>query len=100
MFKLKVANQVRSKRAFETRWFLYEFIHKNPGLTIYALSKRLNWTTGKVEHYMKKLVKEGIVKDSQEIVNGRVKKAYQSTPFGEHINWDEMKHTKKPEEVK
>ncbi|KKL75149.1 hypothetical protein LCGC14_2057810, partial [marine sediment metagenome] len=34
MFKLKIANQIRRKNAFETRWFLYEFINKNPGLSI------------------------------------------------------------------
>jgi len=99
MFKLKIANQVRRKRAFETTEFLYEFISKNPGLTIYDLSKKLEWTTGKVEHYVKKLVKEGIVKNSEEIVNGRVKKAYSPVPWKKLINWDAMEHTKKPHDV-
>ena len=100
MLKLKVANQIRRKRAFETRWFLYEFINKNPGLTIYNLSKKLNWTSGKVDYYIKKLLKDGIVKNSEEIVNGRVRKSYHPTPFGEHINWDEMKNIKRPEDIK
>jgi len=96
MFKLKIANQIRRKNAFETRWFLYEFINKNPGLSIYDLSKKLNWTTGKVDYHIKKLLKDGIVRNSEEIVNGRIRKLYTPTPFGEHINWDEMTNTKKP----
>ncbi len=98
MFKLKIANQIRRKNAFETRWLLYEFINKNPGLSIYDLSKKLNWTTGKVDYHIKKLLKEGIVRNSEEIVNGRIRKLYSPTPFGKHINWDEMTNTKKPSE--
>jgi predicted transcriptional regulator len=98
MLKLKIANQIRRKKALDTRWALYEYIDKNPGLTIYDLSKKLNWTTGKVEYHIKKLLNERMVKNSEEVANGRVRKLYFPTPFGEHINWDEMTNTKKPGE--
>ena len=52
-----------------------------------------------VDYHIKKLLKDGIVENSEEIVDGRVRKAYSSTPFGKHINWEEMKHTKKPNNV-
>jgi hypothetical protein len=39
-----------------------------------------------------------MVKNSEEVANGRVRKLYFPTPFGEHINWDEMTNTKKPGE--
>jgi hypothetical protein len=32
MLKLKIANQIRRKKALDTRWALYEYIDKNPGL--------------------------------------------------------------------
>ena len=28
--------------------FLYEFINKHRGLSVYEIAKRLNWSTGKV----------------------------------------------------
>ncbi len=99
MLKLKIANQVKRKKAFETRWFLYEYIDKNPGFSIYDISKKLNWTPGKVDYHIKKLLKDGIVKNSEKIINGRVRKAYYSTSEKEMINWDAMEYIKKPNDI-
>lgn len=88
-----------SDMKFENRYFLYKVIDKNPGLIIYDLSKKVEWSTGKVNYYVKKLLKEGIVQNSTEIVNGRTRIYYFLTPMKEMINWDEMKHIK-PEDIK
>ena len=80
----------------DKRWELYEYICKNPKLTTYELSKRMNWTTRKVDYYIKKLLKGGLLKDSTNIVNGRVNKTYTPRDWKEMINWDEMTNTKRP----
>ena len=90
MAMLKLANQVRRKKAQENKWFLYEFIDKNPGLTVYEISKKIDWTNGKINHYIQKLVKEDFIKNSDKVVNGRNHKRYSSKTVKELINWDEF----------
>ena len=90
MAMLKLANQVRRKKAQDNKWFLYEFIDKNPGLTVYELSKKLNWTIGKANLYVQKLVKDGMINNSDEVVNGRNQKRYSGKTVKEFINWDEF----------
>ncbi|KKN58654.1 hypothetical protein LCGC14_0550210 [marine sediment metagenome] len=87
---LKLANQVRRKKAQDNKWFLYEFIDKNPGLTVYEISKKINWTNGKINHYIQKLVKEDFINNSDKVVNGRNQKRYSSKTVKELINWDEF----------
>ena len=92
MLRLKIANQIRRKKAFENKWLLYDFIDKNPGLSQYDLNKKIGWSIGKITYYVKKLVKEGMIKNSTEIVNGRTRKSYYGKSMKEFINWDEMKN--------
>ncbi|MHA1273770.1 MAG: winged helix-turn-helix transcriptional regulator [Promethearchaeota archaeon] len=92
---LKMANMVRRKKAFENKWKVYETICKKPQVTIYELSKIMGWSLGKIDYYIKKLLKEGLINNSTEIVNGRVNKKYSPKKVGELINWKEMTHTKK-----
>ncbi len=89
MAVLESANKIRKKKALENKWFLYGFIDKNPGLTIYELSKKIKWSPGKISYYIKKLVKDGLLKNSTEIVNGRTNKKYYGKSMKEFINWDE-----------
>ena len=75
---------------------IYEIIDKNTrknksGLTIYNLTKILNWSNGKVEHYIKKLLKEGYIKNFDSTVNGRARKEYSSKSVKELIKRDKMK---------
>lgn len=93
---LEIANQVRRKKAWENKMQIYEIIDKNTrknksGLTIYNLTKILKWSNGKVEHYIKKLMKEGYIKNSDSTVNGRARKEYSSKSVKELIKWDKMK---------
>ncbi|KKK73947.1 hypothetical protein LCGC14_2888700 [marine sediment metagenome] len=90
MAMLKIANQVRRKKAQDNKWFLYEFIHKNPGLTTYEMSKKINWTIGKLNYYVQKLLNEAFINNSEKVVNGRNQKRYSSKTVRELINWDEF----------
>ncbi len=90
MAMLKLANQVRRKKAQDNKWFLYEFIDKNPDLTVYEMSKKINWTIGKLNYYVQKLVKDGFIHNSDEVVNGRNQKRYTGKTVKEFINWDEF----------
>ncbi len=90
MSMLKLANQVRRKKAQDNKWFLYEFIDKNPDLTVYEMSKKINWTIGKLNYYVQKLVKDGFIHNSDEVVNGRNQKRYIGKTVKEFINWDEF----------
>ncbi len=86
--KLRLSSIIRRKKSFEEQWFLYGIIDKNPDLNIEELNEKIYWPLAKVNYHVKKLVKEGIVKVKEN-------QKYYSTPFGELINWDEMKHTKR-----
>lgn len=92
---LEMANFVRRKTAFENKWLVYETICANPQKTSYELSKVIGWSSGKLDYYIKKLLKDGLINNSTEIVNGRVNKKYSPKKAGELINWEEMTHTKK-----
>ncbi|MFX1457715.1 MAG: winged helix-turn-helix transcriptional regulator [Promethearchaeota archaeon] len=89
MSLLRGANQIRRKKALENKWFLYEMIDKNPGMTIYTLSKKIKWTPGKLKYYLEKLVKDGMIRNSTETVNGRTQKKYYGKTMKEFINWEE-----------
>lgn len=89
---LEFANQVRRKKAMENKWELYELINKLPGLTVYKLSQKIGWSIGKTDYYVKKLVKDGLVINSTEIVKGRVNKSYNPKSKKEMINWKKMKN--------
>lgn len=92
---LEIANFIRRKKALENEILLFEFISKNPGLTGYDLTKKLNWTSGKVDRCLRKLLKDGLISNSSDVVNGRFKKSYIVRPATEFFNWDEMKSVKK-----
>ncbi len=68
------------------RWFLYEVIDKNPGLTIDELRQKIKWKRRKISRYANKLVKDKVV----------LQPKYFPTPFKDLINWDEMKYIKEP----
>lgn len=89
-----IANQIRRKKAWKNKKRIYGIICKNSGLTNYKLSKKIGWTTGKVDYYLKHLLKDGLIKNETSIVNGRVHKTYFSKTVKEFINWDEMTNTK------
>lgn len=92
---LERAKMVRKKKAFENKWKVYKTICKKPQITNYDLSKIIGWSSGKIDYYLKKLLKEGLINNSSEVVNGRVHKKYSPQKVGDLINWKEMIYTKK-----
>lgn len=96
----EMANLVKRKRAFENKWALLEVISKNPYLSIYELAKKINWTPGKVEHYVKKLIKDKMIENSTEVVNGRNRRSIRAKKMEDFINWDKLKEIKKPPDFK
>ena len=92
---LEMANNVRKKKAFENKWKIYEAICEKPQITTYELSKMIGWSPGKIDYYIKKLLKDSLINNSTEVVNGRVHNKYSPKKVGDLINWKEMKHTKK-----
>ncbi len=83
--KLESANEARQQNLVDNAYFLYNFISKNPGLSIYELARKLKWSTGKIYHYIQKLLKDSLIKNSTDIVNGRVKKSFYSKTLKEFI---------------
>ncbi len=96
---LEKANKIRLFNAMKNKYFLYEVINKNHGLTIYDLAKKVNWSSGKVNHYIQKLLKDKVIENSTEIDNGKVKKHYSPVSYKEFINWDEIKELKTPPNI-
>ena len=93
---LEYANLIRKKMGYDNRMKVLGFIEKNPEITTYDLSKRLNWSTGKVDYYVKQLAKKGILENSTVIVNGRNLKKYTAKSFKDLVNWDEIENLNKP----
>ena len=56
----------------------------------------MDWTPGKVEHYVKKLLKDGMINNSTEVVNGRNRRSLRAKKMEDFISWDKIKELKKP----
>lgn len=54
--------------------YLYEFVNAHRGLSIYELSKRLGWSTGKVYNIIKVLEEDGLVRTIKIEERGRMKR--------------------------
>ncbi len=87
---LEKANRIRFINAMKNKYYLYEIINKNPNSTIYDLTKITNWSSGKIKHYIDKLLKDEVIHNSTEIKNGRVKKEYSPVKFTEFIDREKI----------
>lgn len=67
---LSAVEAVRRKGA-DTDWALYQVVDKHPGESIYALSKTVGWSTGKVYASVKRLAEDGLVRVEKSMRNGR-----------------------------
>ena len=59
------------RKGADTDWTLYQLIDKHPGESIYALSKAINWSTGKVYASVKRLAEDGMVRIEKAMKDGR-----------------------------
>ena len=92
---INMANLVRRKKALETRWFLYEIICKNPEISVYKLSKKLDWSVGKVNHHVNKLIKDGVVQNSIKTENNRIKRSLRAKDWKEFMSPEVLEDLKK-----
>ena len=83
-------DKVRLFHAMKNKYFLYEVISKSPGVTLYDLAKKVNWTSGRVDYYIQKLLKDKVIGSSTTIENCQVKTQYFPVNYKNLINWDEM----------
>ncbi len=82
---MDLANAVRRQRAWECQMLVLKKIEDNPGVSGYGLAKILQWTPGKVDHYVKKLLKYSFITNSTTSVNGRTKNEYFAQPISHYI---------------
>ena len=59
------------RKGADTDWTLYQLIDKHPGESIYALSKVIGWSTGKVYASVKRLARDGLVRIETSMRDGR-----------------------------
>jgi predicted transcriptional regulator len=59
------------RKGEDTDWTLYQLIDKHPGESIYALSKAIGWSTGKVYASVKRLAEDGLVRIEKSARGGR-----------------------------
>ncbi len=59
------------RKGADTDWILYQLIDKHPGESIYALSKVIGWSTGKVYASVKRLADDGLVRIERSMKGGR-----------------------------
>lgn len=91
---LEKANKVRIFNAMKNKEFLYEKISKMPGITAYELAKEVDWSFGKVQHYVQKLLEDHIIKNSTEVVNNRVQRKLSPVSYRDLVKREEMNFLK------
>ena len=77
----------------EREYELLKFLEDNEGLSIYLISKKLDWDSNLVSHYVSRLEKKGLVRIREEIENNELqKKVYINEELGirDMLNLDEI----------
>lgn len=77
--------------------YLYEFVNANRGLSIYELSKRLGWSTGKAYNIIKVLEDDGLVRTIKTEEGGRIKRKVYPVDWKELLPED-VEKALKPDE--
>jgi len=97
MQSLMKATLVRTARAEDDEWDLYEKISECPRSSVYELSKLMAWSTGKTRGAVKKLEQEGLIKIEKTIRGGRAVDLVESTPWQEMMTPEELEEFKQME---
>jgi predicted transcriptional regulator len=84
---------VRRKGA-DTDWTLYQVVDKHPGESIYALSKIVGWSTGKVYASVKRLAEDGLVRVEKSMRDGRGVLVVKPLEWQEFFTPDELQELK------
>ncbi|VUT26862.1 MAG: MarR family protein [Candidatus Methanolliviera sp. GoM_asphalt] len=75
------------------------FYHRFSGLSIYELSKRLGWSTGKVSNIIKKLEEDGLIGKDRLVEGGRAQTKIHPIGWKELLP-DDVKETLMSEKIK
>ncbi len=97
MRSIQRANLVRTARAEDEEWDLYEKISEMPNSSVYQLAKLMSWTTGKARGAVKRLEEEGLVKIEKTIRAGRAVDLITPTPWQEILTIEELEEFKRLE---
>ena len=97
MRSIQRANLVRTARAEDEEWNLYEKISEMPNSSVYELAKLMSWTTGKTRGAVKRLEEEGLVKIEKTIRSGRAVDLITPTPWQEILTTEELEEFKRLE---
>lgn len=62
--------------ASKNQQIIYKCIYKNPGITIYQISKKIKWSPGKIKHHVNILLEHNKIKKQNIIINGRNNSLY------------------------
>jgi len=68
--------------------YIYEFVNKNRGLSIYEIAKKVGWSSGKVYNIVRSLEQAGLVKTELIVEGGRVKRKVYPTSWVELLPED------------
>ncbi|MGV8089095.1 MAG: MarR family transcriptional regulator [Methanothrix sp.] len=97
MQSIQKATLVRTARAEDDEWDLYEKISEAPNLNVYELAKRMGWSTGKTRGAVKRLEEEGLIKIEKSLRNGRAVGLVTATPWEEILTPEELDEFKRME---
>ena len=97
MQSIQKATLVRTAKAEDDEWDLYEKISEAPNSNVYELAKRMGWSTGKTRGAVKRLEEEGLIKVEKALRNGRAVDLVTSTPWQEMLTPEELDEFKKME---
>jgi DNA-binding MarR family transcriptional regulator len=97
MQSIQKATLVRTAKAEDDDWDLYEKIGEAPNLNVYELAKRMGWSTGKTRGAVKRLEQEGLIKIEKSLRNGRAVDLVTATPWQEMLTPEELDEFKKME---
>ena len=92
-----IINRIRYHLSFNKIYALYGIIDKTPGLNIIELSEIMKKSKRKIRFYVNSLLNDGLIKEIIKKINDTEVITYHSKNWKELINWDEIKHMKRPE---
>ena len=89
----KVSSMKKQLEGEKQRRHLMFCLEDHPGLTAYEISKKLNWTRGKVHYHLKILYNEGEIRWRTREGKIQPQKVYYVVPWEEMVKRDDSNAT-------
>lgn len=90
MEQTEQATEERIRIGRVTDFELYDFISANPGLSVYELADKLDWSLGKVSGAVSRLIKRRLIKVKESMGNPHLKKEYYPISWDKLIDWSQV----------